>query len=319
MRRRAAEEARSGAPAPADDARAVRHTGADQEASRALGEAVRPGPDQRCGQGGGDRDQTGEERGAFGSDALHPAVPADESDHGDDSGLPQQRRRLATRRDPQERAAVQQQTEQRRFDGGDGADRRGEQFRAERPQYRDGEDREADLARQRTHREQHPRQVGAPPALHGERPDGDEPGRVQRDAGRPTTVQQRNEYADHDRRAAHEDARNSWFRRLFGRQDRQVEPDHAHCGEQRDPPPLAAGETPEPGRRGVGIAAQDRDEQERGETVSECLATRERVVAEDAVGREGCPHQHTREGREEGPAQRGCVHGPDARVGVGPV
>lgn len=282
-------------------------------------EAVRPGSDQRCGQGGGDRDQAGEERGALGSDALYPAVPADESDHGDDGGLPQQGRRLAARRNAQERSAVQQQTEQRRLDGRDAANRRGEQLRAERPQHRNSEDREADLARERAHREQHAHQVGAPPALNGERPDGDESGRVQRDAGRSAAVQQWDEHADHDRRAAHEDAGNSWFRRLFGSQDRQVEPDHAHGGEQREPPPLASGDTAEPRRRGAGVAPQQRDEQERCETVAKGLAARERVVAEDAVGREGCPHQHAREGREESPAQRGCVHGGDARVGDGPV
>ncbi len=319
--RRTAPGPYAGGPAPPEDedTGTVRHTGADQEASRTLGEAVRPGPDQGGGQGGGDRDQPGEERGAFRPDALHPAVPADETDHGDDDGLPQQRRRLATRRDPQERAAVQQQPEQRRLDGRDAADRRGEELRTQRPQDRDGQDREADLARERAHREQHARQVGAPPALDGERPDGDEACRVQRDAGRTTAVQQRDEHADHDRRTAHEDARNSRFRRLFGRQDRQVEPDHAHGGEQDDPPPLATGEASEPSRRGVGVAAKERDEQQRGETVAERLAARERIVAEDAVGREGCPHQHTREGREEGPAQRGCVHGADARVGDGPV
>ncbi len=158
-----------------------------------------------------------------------------------------------------------------------------------------------------------------PPALDGERPHGDEARRVQGDAGRTAPVQQRDEHADDDRRTAHEDARNSRLRRPFGRQDRQVEPDHAHRGEQRDPPPLAAGEASEPGRRRVRIAAQERDEQQRGETVAERLAAGVRIVAEDAVGREGCPHQHAGEGREEGPAQRGRVHGADARVGDGPV
>lgn len=267
-----------------------------------MSDAVRTGSDEGRGEGGRDRDQTGEERGAFGTDALDPAVPADETDDRDDGGLPEQCRRLAGRRHPQESAPVQQDTEECGLQRGDAADGRRQQFRSERAQHRHGEHGEPDLTRERTHREQDSREVRTPPALDGEGPGRHEPGRVQDGAGRTASLQHRHEDAHDDGRAADENAWNRWFRRLFGGQHGQVEPDHADCREKSEPAPLASGEGTERSEAGASVSAQQRYEQECGQAIAQCLASGIRIVAQHAVGREGSSHEDTGKGCEEYPA-----------------
>ncbi|GGN52274.1 hypothetical protein GCM10011579_009090 [Streptomyces albiflavescens] len=115
--------------------------------------------------------------------------------------------------------------------------------------------------------------------------------------------------------AAHEDARNCRFRRAFGGDHRQIEADHADGREQGEAAPLARVE-PAQGHRAT--PADQRQEQDAGETVAEELATRIRVEPQDAVGGEGASDEDAGEGGEQR-APGGGVHDGDAMKGRGPV
>ncbi|GAA2479216.1 hypothetical protein GCM10010276_14680 [Streptomyces longisporus] len=129
-------------------------------------------------------------------------------------------------------------------------------------------------------------------------------------------VQERDDNGYGHGRAAHEDAGHRRFRGALGRDDGQVEADHADGGEQGEAGPLAGREPPQPRRRSRAGQGQ---KQQTGEAVAEELAARVRVVAEDAVRGEGPAHEHTGEGGEEGSSGGGGVHGSDARQRRGPV
>jgi len=118
-----------------------------------------------------------------------------------------------------------------------------------------------------------------------------------------------------DRGAAYEDTRYRGFRGVFGGDHGEVEADHADGREQREACPLARRQR----AQGCRAAPSDqREEQQAGEAVAQELAARVRVVAEDAVGGEGCSDEDGGESREQGPA-RGDVHGSDATKDGGPV
>jgi len=126
---------------------------------------------------------------------------------------------------------------------------------------------------------------------------------------------ERDDDGHHHGRASHEDARHRRFRGALGREDGQVEADHADGGEQGEAGPVAGPEQPQPHRRS---RAGQRDEQQTGEAVAEALAARVRVVAKDAVRGEGPADQDTGECGEKG-STGGGVHGSDARQRRGPV
>jgi hypothetical protein len=139
---------------------------------------------------------------------------------------------------------------------------------------------------------------------------------VQHDASGPTTLQERDDDRHHHGRAADEDARYRRFRGALGGDDREVEADHAHGGQQREAGPLAERERPQPGR---GPRAGQRDEQHAGQAVAQELAARVRVLTQDAVGGEGPSDEDTGECGEQGSPRGGGVHGSDARERGGPV
>ncbi|GHD44744.1 hypothetical protein GCM10010317_018220 [Streptomyces mirabilis] len=121
----------------------------------------------------------------------------------------------------------------------------------------------------------------------------------------------------HDHRgAAHENARNGWFRGAFGGDHGEVEADHADGREQREAPPPACREPPQ---RCRATPSDQRQEQHAGETVAKELTPRVRVVAQDAVGGEGASDEDAGEGGEQRPAEGGGVHDGDATKGGGPV
>lgn len=121
----------------------------------------------------------------------------------------------------------------------------------------------------------------------------------------------------HDHRgAAHEDAGNRRFRRTFGGEHREVEADHADGREQREAPPLACRE---PAQRRRATPADQRQQQDAGETVAEELAARVRVVTQDAVGGEGASDEDAGEGGERRAPSGGGVHDGDAMKRHGPV
>lgn len=118
-----------------------------------------------------------------------------------------------------------------------------------------------------------------------------------------------------DRGAAHEDARNGRFRRAFGGDHREVEPDHADSREQREAPPLTHREPPQ---RARATPADQRQEQYKGEAVAQELAARVRVLAQQAVGGEGASDEDAGEGGEQRAPGGGGVHDGDAMKGRGP-
>ncbi|OAR27255.1 hypothetical protein A8W25_03055 [Streptomyces sp. ERV7] len=257
--------------------------------------AVRSGAHQRGGERGRHRDEAGEERGPFGADPLDTHVPADESDHGDDGGLPHQGRRLTGVRQPQRRTAVQDQGEYGGLDGRDAAHGRRQQSGAERSQHRHRQHREPHLAHQRARRPGDAHRVGAPPPLHGEGPGSHQKRSVQHRPGGPPPVEQRHEDRHHDRCAPDEDTGDGGLGRALGGQHRQVEAHHADGGDQREPPPLRRAEAAE---RGGAAPADQREQQQAREAVAQGLTTRVRIVAEDAVGGEGPADEEAGDGGE---------------------
>ncbi|GGX28871.1 hypothetical protein GCM10010383_69300 [Streptomyces lomondensis] len=300
---------------PPQRSRSQGHTEPHQRAARGLRETVGARADEGRGAGRRDRDEAGEQGGAFGADPLHAHVPAHEADHGDHHRLPQQRGGLDAVRTPQPGAPVDQQTGRRRLQRGDRAHRGGQQPRSERPQHGYGEHGEPDLPRQGAHGEGDAGPVRTPPALDGEGADGHEQRPVHNRALGPAPVQQRHEHGDDHRRTAHEHAWNRRFRRALRGDDGQVEAHHADRCEQGETDPLTGREGPQPGGRappGHG------EQQQAGQSVAQELAARVRVVAEEAVGGEGPSDEDTGERGEQGSA-RGGVHAGDARQPCGPV
>ncbi|GAA4053944.1 hypothetical protein GCM10022233_26670 [Streptomyces shaanxiensis] len=133
---------------------------------------------------------------------------------------------------------------------------------------------------------------------------------------RAPPVQQGDDDGHDHGRAADEDTGNRRFGGALGRDDGQVEADHAHGRQRRETDPLTRGERPQPGR---GVTSGQGDEQETGEGVAQELAAGVRVLAEQAVGGEGASDEDAGEGGEEGTACGGGVHGSDARNRRGPV
>ncbi|GHA37387.1 hypothetical protein GCM10010372_41900 [Streptomyces tauricus] len=129
-------------------------------------------------------------------------------------------------------------------------------------------------------------------------------------------LQEGDDNGDGDGRAAYEDTRYGGFRGVLRGDDGEVEADHADGREQRETCPLTGRQRPQ----GCRAAPSDqRQEQQAGEAVPHELAARVGVVAEDAVGGEGAADEDGCEGREQGPAGGGDVHGSDAMKEGGPV
>jgi hypothetical protein len=133
---------------------------------------------------------------------------------------------------------------------------------------------------------------------------------------RPTAFQERYGNGHDHRGAAYEDTRYRGFRGALGGEDGEVEADHADGGEEREPCPLARCQ-PAQGRRAA--SSDQGQEQQAGEAVTQELAARVRVVAQDAVGGEGAADEDAGEGGEQRPAGGGCVHACDATKVTGPV
>lgn len=293
-------------------------------------DAVRPCAHQGCGQRGGHGDEPREEGGPLGADTSHPAVPAHEADHRDHGCLPEQRGCLRRRGNPQEVSSVEQHAEKRGLHGRDGAHGRGQRLGSEPAQQRDGQDREADLSRQRAHRVKNARRVGPPPPLDGERSRGDEAGGSENRRGRPAPFQGGHEDSHDDGRAADEDPGDRRLRGAFGSQDGQVEAHHPDGGECSQAAPLPVGELSRSGRRrSAASPVEERQEQYGRQSVAQRLATGVRIVAEHAVGGEGRADQGAGESGEQrsahggrakpGSARGGWVHADDARFPGGPA
>ncbi|BCL32247.1 hypothetical protein GCM10017557_71060 [Streptomyces aurantiacus] len=128
----------------------------------------------------------------------------------------------------------------------------------------------------------------------------------------PAALQEGNEDGHGDRGAAYEDTRYRGFRGTFRGDHGEVEADHADGRQQRETHPSARCQH----AQGCRAAPSDeREEQQAGEAVTQELAARVRVVAEDAVGGEGASDKDGGERREQhpaGPACGGGVHGSDA-------
>jgi hypothetical protein len=131
-----------------------------------------------------------------------------------------------------------------------------------------------------------------------------------------TPLLKRHEYGDDDRGAPHEDAGNRRFGRALGGEHREVEADHADGRDQREAPPPAACEPPQ---RGGTAPAHEGQQKGTREAVAQELTARVRVVAKDAVGREGSSDEDAGEGGEERAPDGGGVHEGDATNGPGPV
>lgn len=113
--------------------------------------------------------------------------------------------------------------------------------------------------------------------------------------GGPPPVGQRHQDRHNDRRASDEHPRNGRLGRAFGGQHRQVEAHHADGGDQRQPAPTGRAET---AQRGRSAPAEQREQQQSGQSVAEGLAARVRIAAEDAVGGEGPADQEAGDGGE---------------------
>ncbi|GAB1330916.1 hypothetical protein ACE1SV_52550 [Streptomyces sennicomposti] len=200
---------------------------------------------------------------------------------------------------PQPGAAVQEDADGRGLRGRGPAHHGGQESRPQRAQHRHREDRETHLAGQRAGGEGDTRAVGPPPALDGQRPGRDQGRPLEHGPLRPTALQQRDEDRDGHRRTAHEDARHRRFGTALGGEDRQVEADHAHRRQQRQPGPPAGPESSQPSSRGP---PRQRQEQQTGQPVAQELAARVGVVAEDAVGGEGSSDEDAGERGEQGAA-----------------
>ncbi|MEY9989669.1 hypothetical protein ABIE67_001701 [Streptomyces sp. V4I8] len=133
--------------------------------------------------------------------------------------------------------------------------------------------------------------------------------------GSSPPVHQGHDHGHDHGRAADEDSGDSRFGGALGGDDGQVEADHADRREHHEAGPLTGGESAQPGR---GVPSGEGDEQETGEGVAQELAAGVRVVAQEAVGGEGCSDEDTGERGEEGSARGGGVHGSDARNRRGP-
>ena len=289
---------------------------ADQGAADGLGGAVGAGADERGGADGGEGDEAGEEGGALRADPLDAHVPAHEADDGDDRGLPQQRGRLRGVGPAQPRPAVEDRPGHRRLGRGEGAHRGGQQPWPERPQHRPRQHREPDLTGERADREGDAPRVRPSPALDGEGADRDQQRPAEHLVLGPAPAEERDQDRDHHRRAAHEDARDRRFRGALGGEDRQVEADHPHGGEEGQPEPGAHAEDTQPLRR---AGPDERQEQETGQCLADELAARVGIAAQHAVGGEGTSDEDVGERGQSGAACGGRVHGDDARNAGGPV
>lgn len=124
------------------------------------------------------------------------------------------------------------------------------------------------------------------------------------------------EHRDDDGGAPHEDAGDRRFGRALGSEHRQVEADHADGRDQREPAPLAGREPPQ---RGGTAPADEGQQKDAGEAVTQELATRVRIVAQETVGGEGPSDEDTGEGGEQRAPGGGGVHDRHAMNGRGPV
>lgn len=180
--------------------------------------------------------------------------------------------------------AVEHRAHECRLQGGAPADRAGQQLRAEGAQHGHRENRETDLSDEGSCGEQETGRVGAPPALDGERAEGDQQRPVEDDPLGPTAREQGHEHRHDDRGASDEDTWYGRFGAALRGEHREVESDHPDGRQQGEPPPLTPGEM---AQRRRGALAEQGHQKQAGEGVPEELAARVRVVPEEAVGREG--------------------------------